>query len=155
VIACWGRRRGIQQADVDDVVQEVLTTPALLDFRRDHGSGSFIAFLYTIVRSRLVDQQQRQRRQPNATGGSDYQQRLEAIAEPPSADEASEFQQLALRQALDLVQPKVGERTWTAFWRVVVDGQDVALVAEQLGMTAGGVRVAKCRVLQRLRDELE
>lgn len=62
---------------------------------------------------------------------------------------------VAMRQALDEGKPKVDERTWTVFWRVVVDGQDVARVAEEMGMTAGAVRVAKCRVLQRLRDEME
>jgi RNA polymerase sigma-70 factor (ECF subfamily) len=111
--------------------------------------------LFTITRSRLLDWQRRQQSKPGAVGGSDFQQRLEAVAEPASAEEAGQFQQFALRRVLDLVQANVDRRSWTAFWRTVVDGQDMHLVAAELGMTPGAVRVAKCRVLQRLRDELE
>ena len=46
------------------------------------------------------------------------------------------------------------ERTWQAFWRVTVEGQDTAEVAAQLGISANGVRQAKSRVLRRLREEL-
>ncbi len=155
VIACWCRRQSLQQADVEDIVQDVLTTPALVDFRRAQEGGSFVAFLFTITRSRLVDHWRRQQRQPVGAGGSDARQRQEAVAEPAAEDEASDFRMLALRRALDIVQPEVEAKTWAAFWRTVIDGQDIALVAEQLQMTPGAVRVAKCRVLQRLRDELE
>jgi len=154
VIACWCRRRGLQPADADDVVQDVFATPSLADFRRDRGSGSFVAWLFTITRSRLLDWQRRQG-QAEAAGGSDHQQQIEALAVPASDDDSGEFQQLALRRALDIVQAKVDTRTWTAFWRTVVDGQDVALVAAELRMTAGAVRVAKSRILQRLRDEMD
>jgi RNA polymerase sigma-70 factor (ECF subfamily) len=53
-----------------------------------------------------------------------------------------------------LIQTDFEERTWQAFWRVVVAGQSPQEVAAELAMTAGAVRVAKCRVLHRLRQEL-
>jgi RNA polymerase sigma-70 factor (ECF subfamily) len=46
------------------------------------------------------------------------------------------------------------ERTWQAFWRTAVDGRSAADVGAELGMTPGAVRVAKSRVLHRLREEL-
>jgi RNA polymerase sigma-70 factor (ECF subfamily) len=45
-------------------------------------------------------------------------------------------------------------RTWQAFWKTAVDGRPVKDVADELGMSPGAVRVAKSRVLHRLRDEL-
>ncbi|TXT29049.1 MAG: sigma-70 family RNA polymerase sigma factor [Planctomycetota bacterium] len=43
---------------------------------------------------------------------------------------------------------------WQAFWRVTVDGLSATEVANELGMKSGTVRVAKSRVLQRLRKQL-
>jgi RNA polymerase sigma-70 factor (ECF subfamily) len=44
--------------------------------------------------------------------------------------------------------------TWTAFLRVVVDGAAAAVVAAELNMTVNAVRLARGRVLRRLREEL-
>jgi RNA polymerase sigma-70 factor (ECF subfamily) len=46
-------------------------------------------------------------------------------------------------------------QTWKAFWRVTVDGQRPADVADELGMTVGAVYTAKSKVLAHLRRELQ
>ena len=61
---------------------------------------------------------------------------------------------MLFRQALELIRNEFREPTWQAFWKVVVDGRSPADVAEEMRMNPGAVRVAKCRVLQRLRLEL-
>jgi DNA-directed RNA polymerase specialized sigma24 family protein len=53
-----------------------------------------------------------------------------------------------------LIRNEFEERTWQALWRTTVDGRSPAEVAGELNMTAGAVRVAKSRVLRRLRQEL-
>ena len=58
------------------------------------------------------------------------------------------------RQALDLIRGEFRENTWRAFWLVVVEGRPPADVADELNLSPGAVRVAKCRVLQRLRRTL-
>jgi RNA polymerase sigma-70 factor (ECF subfamily) len=45
------------------------------------------------------------------------------------------------------------ERTWQAFWRAAVEEQDKAAVAAAPGMAPVAVRIAKSRVLARLREE--
>jgi len=55
---------------------------------------------------------------------------------------------------LETIRDQFEPRTWDAFWRVVVDEQPVSDVARALTMRPGTVRVAKCRVLHRLRQEL-
>jgi RNA polymerase sigma-70 factor (ECF subfamily) len=44
------------------------------------------------------------------------------------------------------------ERSWQAFWRVVVEGQRLADVAAELGLTRNAVYIAKSRILRRLRE---
>ncbi|MDY0166995.1 MAG: hypothetical protein RBS80_10655 [Thermoguttaceae bacterium] len=57
-------------------------------------------------------------------------------------------------RAVKLVQAEFEASTWRAFWRVAVDGQRPADVAEELGMTLHAVYKAKSRVLRRVRQEL-
>ena len=59
-----------------------------------------------------------------------------------------------LRKALESIRGEFHERTWQAFWGVVVEGRTAADVAADLDMKPGAVRVAKSRVLLRLRREL-
>jgi RNA polymerase sigma-70 factor (ECF subfamily) len=59
-----------------------------------------------------------------------------------------------LRSALESIRGEFHERTWQAFWGVVVDGRAASDVAADLQMKPGTVRVAKSRVLLRLRREL-
>jgi RNA polymerase sigma-70 factor (ECF subfamily) len=59
-----------------------------------------------------------------------------------------------LSRALNAIRSEFQAATWQAFWSVVVDGRQAADVATELHMQPGAVRVAKCRVLARLRREL-
>jgi RNA polymerase sigma-70 factor (ECF subfamily) len=64
------------------------------------------------------------------------------------------LQRQVVLRGLQGIRAEFEDRTWLAFWRVVVDGQPAPDVAQELLMTPGAVRVAKCRVLNRLRREL-
>src|SRR5207302_8427277 len=68
-------------------------------------------------------------------------------------DEEGEVGQL-LRGALEQIRGQVHPQTWEAFWKVVVEGKTPEEVGEELGMRPGTVRVAKSRVLSRLRAQL-
>jgi RNA polymerase sigma-70 factor (ECF subfamily) len=59
-----------------------------------------------------------------------------------------------MQRALTAIRCEFQERTWQAFWGVVVEGRSAAEVGAGLQMQPGHVRVAKSRVLQRLRQEL-
>ncbi len=56
---------------------------------------------------------------------------------------------------MELTEGEFEPRTLKMFWRVTVGGQAAKDVAADLGVTASTVRVAKSRVLRRLREELE
>ena len=57
-------------------------------------------------------------------------------------------------RAVSLIRDEFEPRTWQAFWLTAVEGRTPTEVSAELGMSPGAVRVAKSRVLQRLREEL-
>lgn len=156
----WCRRARLDADDTADVFQEVFRAVAghIAAFRRDRAGDSFRGWLRTIARNKIRDHFRRQRDQPRAVGGSDAQQRLQAVPEPDlSADDPSEADVLCrqLHRALELIRGEFEERTWQAFWQVQMEGRATDEVGAALGMTAAAVRKAKLRVLRRLRQEVE
>jgi len=152
----WIRASGLQDTDAADVVQEVFRAAmgGIDRFRKTDERSSFRAWLRTIVRSKVNDHFRRKARDPMLGGGSTLDRR--AAPELESVDPAHEEVLHAdlLRRALDEVRTKVKENTFKAFKATVLDGRPPADVAEELGMNPGAVRVAKTRVLQRLRAAL-
>ncbi len=162
----WCRRLNLADSDVPDVAQEVFKAVSqnIDRFRKSRPSDTFRGWLRTITRSKAMDNFRRQGRDvAQAAGGSEARERLagvpesalESLDEEPgdnSDDDGSG--QLLLHQALELIRNDFHERTWQAFWRIVVDNCSPAEVAKELDMKPGAVRVAKCRVLQRLRQDL-
>src|SRR5262249_51077523 len=113
-------------------------------------------WLRRITRNKVLDHLRRLGREPQGAGGSDAQARFAQLPFPQSSEDESDApaeRGLFLR-ALELIQRDFEERTWQAFWRTAVEGQSPQDVAEALSMSAGAVRVARCRVLHRLRQEL-
>ena len=54
-------------------------------------------------------------------------------------------------RALHLIRESTAERTWQMFWLSTVEQQPTAKIAEQFDVTPAAVRVAKARVIGRLR----
>jgi RNA polymerase sigma-70 factor (ECF subfamily) len=151
----WCRRAGLQDADVADVSQEVFWTVArkIGEFRRGPAMGSFRGWLRVIARSKMADWGRRRRGQPAGTGGDEALQRLGEAAAPEADDEPAADAQVLYRRALQLVQRDFEERSWRAFWHVVIDSRPPAEVAQELGLSVNAVYLAKARVLARLREE--
>jgi RNA polymerase sigma-70 factor (ECF subfamily) len=154
----WCRRSGLQQEDAADVFQEVFQAVAshLGGFRKERTGDTFRGWLRTITRSKVQDHFRRRAREPGGVGGSAAQAWLAQVPVPPRDDEAAEgrAEQSLFRRALGLIAAEFEERTWQAFWRTAVEGRAAKDVAMELAMSPGGVRVAKSRVLQRLREQL-
>jgi RNA polymerase sigma-70 factor (ECF subfamily) len=151
----WCHRAGVEGEDARDVVQEVFLAVAqgLAGFAHQH-VGGFRGWVRGITRHKVLDHYRRQGRQPAAAGGSEALRQLHAVAEADLPDEDDAEVSDLYRRALELIRGAFEERTWQAFWGTVVEGQDTAVVAGNLGMSAVGVRVARSRVLARLRHEL-
>ncbi len=155
----WCRRWGVEGADAEDIVQEVLhaASQGIGEFRRERPGDTFRGWLRAIARHKVLSYWRSRHRHPQAAGGSEAWRRLEETPEPDDASEdAADAEQLTslFHRALGLLRGEFEERTWQAFWRATVDGQAAPAVAAELGMTANAVRTAKSRVLHRLREEL-
>ena len=156
----WCRRWGLQDEDAADVFQEVFQSVAahLGGFRKERAGDTFRGWLRTITYSKVNDHFRRRSRQPGGVGGSAALAWLAQVPAPPSADEEAVAEERAERRlfhrALESIAAEFEERTWQAFLRTAVEGRAPKDVAAELEMSPGAVRVAKSRVLQRLREEL-
>jgi RNA polymerase sigma-70 factor (ECF subfamily) len=155
----WCRESGLKGEDAGDVVQEVFgSVVTSVDDFRGARPGSFRAWLRTITKHRIHDYLQRRKGVPDARGGTTAQQDLLQVPEPiePSTPTVPppKPEDALWRRALELVRAEFEDRTWQAFWRVAVDEQRPADVADELGMTIPAVYQAKSRVLRRVRGGL-
>ncbi len=152
----WCRRAHLCPEDAADVSQEVFGTVAtrIATFRRDRPGDSFRGWLWTITRFKIGDLLRRKERHASAAGGSGAQQALQQIPEQlPDDDNSSADARSLVHRALELLRPEFEERSWQFFWRVTVEGHAPRDVAGEAGVTPDAVRMAKSRVLRRLREE--
>jgi RNA polymerase sigma-70 factor (ECF subfamily) len=150
----WCRAWHLQEADAQDVTQDVLVKLArrLRDFRYDPAQ-SFRAYLKTLAHYAWCDF--RADFQHSGTGG-DAQSQLDLIA---ARDDLGlrlqeEFDQELLEQARQRVQQRVEPQTWEAFRLTALENLSGADAAERLNMKVTAVFKARSRVQQMLRDEL-
>jgi RNA polymerase sigma-70 factor (ECF subfamily) len=155
----WTRRAGLPPADAADCVQEVFGSvfANVAGFQYDQANASFRGWLWTVTRNQVRLHYRQLGKRPEAIGGSEHQRRIEEapdVLEQESAPSTEMGERGLLRRAVELMQGDFEEKTWKAFWRMTVDGDPAADIAEDLGMTPKAVRQAKYRVLARLREEL-
>jgi RNA polymerase sigma-70 factor (ECF subfamily) len=123
--------------------------------------GSFGGWLRRVTRNLVINWLKHRDRRVAATGGSDMLplfDMLPAAEEPASAEFDHELRWAMFQRAADQVRTEVEPATWAAFWETSIAGKSPSDAAGKLGMSLGAIRVAKCRVLARLRarvNELE
>jgi RNA polymerase sigma-70 factor (ECF subfamily) len=150
----WIRQDKVKPDSVDDVLQETLKSVfhGIRQFRWNAGSGTFRGWLRTIVKRRSVDHFRNQPRDQLVQQGI-----LEKVEIPeqkdPGETEAEEKALLDLKaRALELVRQSTAEKTWQMFWMSAVEGLPSPDIARKFQVTTAAVRVAKARVLNRLRE---
>jgi RNA polymerase sigma-70 factor (ECF subfamily) len=158
LLRAWMARAGVAAADADDLTQEVLLVVFrdVGDFER-RGAGAFRSWLRTILAHRLRDFFRARNYRPVAAGGSAFLERLDQLESPESAlskEWDREHDRHVASRAMQLVEREVEPLTWQAFRRHVLDGAPAAEVAAELGVSYNVVKLAKSRVLQRLRRQL-
>jgi|SRR5579884_353657 len=158
LLAAWLRRHGLQDADVDDLVQEVLLTVAreAAKFQHSGRPGAFRHWLRSILANRLREFWRERRQRPAAGGDSDFAGMLDQLQDPDSGLSHlwdQEHDQHIVRRLLAMIEPQFSQSTWQAFRRVVLDGARPDTVAAELGLSVNAVFIAKSRVLGRLREE--
>lgn len=155
----WCRRRwDMRSEDAEDEVQDVFGAVAskIATFKRERSGHTFRDWLWTVTKNKVVDHWRRRDGKPEARGGTEAHPVLDQVpAEERDDGSSSTGDSRLLRRALGLIRSEFEDRTWQAFWRLAIENQVPADVAADVGMTANSVYVAKCRVLRRLREELD
>lgn len=155
LMRAWLRPRGLQHADIDDLTQAALAVVLrrLSEFRHNGRAGAFRTWLRGIVTNVLRDHLRAADRRPAGD------ERLLADVEDPDSELHrrwdADHDRVVLSGLMELVRPEFLPAGWDAFRRTVLGGQNTALVAAELGLTPNAVRIARSRVLARLREEAE
>jgi RNA polymerase sigma-70 factor (ECF subfamily) len=157
LIKHWCRLKGLQEADAENVRQEVFIAihRAVGEFRREPPLLTFRRWLRTITKNKIIDHVRQEGKRPDTVGGDEWLQRFEALSADLPDDESSahEEKSLLVRRALDLLRTDFEPQTWAAFWRVRIDGLPAQAVAEELHTSASTVHTACYRVRNRLEAE--
>ena len=154
VVGDWCRWHNIQNADVDDLVQEtMLVVMARMPEFRHAGRGSLRGWLRGIAwrcwcraianadQSRLYELRERLRKSAND------------IAELEAAYEQL-FELDCLQKAMAIVQSRVSSTTWQAFQLTALEGLAGNDVSERLGITQDAVYSSRARVQRFITIEL-
>ena len=150
----WCRRRGLGPEESRDIGQEVFSSVAnsLTGFQRATEKDSFRAWLRRITENKIKDHWKKTNNLPQAAGGSELLNAAASIApseydEEPGAEEKEVFVRI-----LEYAKGNVSKQHWDVFWKVVVEEQDPADVAEQAGLKRSNVYMIKSRILNMLQS---
>ena len=157
------RRHGLQDADAREVMQELFLAVSRSIDRWDPARerGSFRGWLRRVSRNLVINWLEHRERRVIATGGSDLHAMLDELPANSGSENAEfdkELRRVLFQRAAEHVRREVQPATWQAFWETAIVGTSPGDTANKLGMGVGAIRVAKCRVLARLRatiNELE
>ena len=158
VIYRMARRRGMQDADAQDLVQTVLIRVAGAIDRWEQQPGTrFRHWLRRVAKNAILTSLSRSPKDL-AAGGSDMHELLVKQPEVTSAieqDLALESMREQYLRAAVTVQTDVNTETWRVFELTVIDGQSCDEVATSIGKSVGAVYAARSRVMRRLRDQIQ
>jgi len=154
----WCRRWGLQEADSEDVTQDVLLRLAqkLGAFHYDP-SRSFRGWLRTVTQNALADFLADRKRQCSGRGDDGVLKQLQSMQARDDLIEhlKDQFDAEIVAMACARARARVEPQTWEAFRLTAYEGYSGDEVAARLGMSRATVFKAKSRVLGFLREEIK
>lgn len=147
----WGRRLGLREAEIADLVQEVLLLllRKLPDFAYDP-SKSFRGWLRTVMLNIWRNLEAKGRPEVLDRDLDQF-----AAAHADGVGEEAEYRAMLVGRALQILRAEFPEAVWQPFWHYAVEGKRPHEVARELGVSVNVVYLSKSRVLTRLRRELK
>lgn len=154
-----GRRFGLQDADAQNLVQDVLQKieRKIPQWKAGQPPGSFRRWLSTVARNTAIDAIRREK-PDSASGGTSIQRQLNQLPEREdnfNTELQVEVERQIFRKAAKRIQNEFTESTWIAFWETMVVGRPTSDVANQLKKSVGAIYTARSRVMQRLKQEVD
>lgn len=148
-------RQGLQPADAENVVQEVLLRVAksVNNWLSNSSRGPFRAWLIRIARNEAARLLTRPSTRPWGHGGSSGVQFGDIIADDfeLQSELELEYRRELFLWAAEQVRSSVEEQTWLAFWLTQVEGMSVPEAANRLRVKSGNIYFGRSRVMNRLK----
>lgn len=158
VVYKTARGKGLQDADAEDVVQQVMASVARALEKRPHDKqrAKFRTWLYRVTHNAIINAIQR--RKPDRGAGDTHvldqlKQVPLSMAESQMMDSA--YQRSVFQWAAERIKAEFQEDTWQAFWITMVDNVSCEAAAEQLGKQIGSIYAARSRVVRRLKQKIQ
>lgn len=147
--------KGLQHADVEDIVQQVFgsVARAVDRWQPDAERATFRTWLTTIARNAIVNALSR--RPLDRASGDTVERELLAEFVADSAESQRlliESRREVFQWAARRVREEFEPRTWDAFWLTAVEGRDITDAAALLDKRPGAIYAARSRVMRRLRQ---
>jgi RNA polymerase sigma-70 factor (ECF subfamily) len=159
LVVRFGLRAGLGPEDAEDAAQETLASfaRAFREGRYDRDKGRLRSWLFGIARNQVLKARDRLKDrevQLHASGSGTGP--LDRIQAPDPSEELwdQEWRAAVLRQCMEEVRREVRPQTLRAFEKTALKDRPPEDVARELGTSVNAVRLAKCRVLARIRDIL-
>ncbi|WP_158222808.1 sigma-70 family RNA polymerase sigma factor [Rhodopirellula sp. MGV] len=149
---------GMQQADAEDLAQQVLIaiSRAIQTFDHDQGQAKFRTWLKTIARRAIINAITRPPK-VIGVGGSEVMNWLNI--QPEQTEQTQTLQWQYRRQVFHVaaaeVRREVREQMWDAFYLTAIEQRPAKEVAESLGCSEGSVYTARSRMIRKLREKVQ
>ena len=158
IILRLARQKGMQEADADDVAQQVLVAVAKAAQRQKHDPkrAKFRTWLGRVAHNAILNALSRGR--PDRGSGDSALLAVLSQHESHSGPDSDllrlEYRREVFRWAARQVRKEFHRATWDAFWLTAVEGRPVEVVAEQLGKNRGAIYAARSRVMRRIQEKV-
>jgi RNA polymerase sigma-70 factor (ECF subfamily) len=150
-------RSGLQQADAENVLQEVLLRVAKsIELWLNRAErGGFRPWLLRIAKNETINLLTRKATRPFEFAGNSVGANLELLADDHGDLATSidlEYEREVFLWAAEQVRESVSPHTWQAFWLSHVDGLSIEEVSNRLNLETANVYFARSRVMKRLKQ---
>jgi RNA polymerase sigma-70 factor (ECF subfamily) len=157
-IRSWLTHWGLQEADAQDVTQNVLLrlTAKLPQFKYDP-SRSFRGWLKTLTHHAWHDFVTEAGNRNRGSGDTKILEQLQSVAarEDLAARVEATFDKELLELAMARARERVAAKTWDAFVMTAINGTAPQEVADKLGVRVSQVYLAKHRVQKLVQEEIQ
>ena len=153
-------RKGMQHADAQDLLQDVLVavSKGIDRFEIGEDKGRFRGWLFRISRNLIINAIEKKQRIIQGNGDSDVYRRLAQERDLSPQEHSAyvlEFRRELFHWAACRIRPEFQASTWSLFWRTSVEGEPIADAAGELGLSIGAAYAARCRILACLKKKIE
>jgi len=152
VIHRTAKKMGLQTADADNVVQEVLlaVSRSIHQWLDRDEPTPFRPWLFRIARNKALDLITRRATRPEFGSNIPWDDLVQRESATTTFWDFEYRWEIFSRAATE-VRRTAAESTWQAFWLSTIEERPIAEVAQSLGVREGVVYLSRCRIMDRIR----